>query len=116
LPEPQPNYELLRERLRRARRQRGLSLREVADEIEVSASTLSRIEREAGTPDVPTMNRLIDWLELDRDAVFGAKRSPAKSTPEHVEVLLRADKNLDARTAKTLARIFRAAYREMVNG
>ena len=73
VPDREPNYELIRERLRRARRQRGLSLREVAEEIDVSPSTLSRLERETGTPDLPTINKLIRWLELDRDAVFGVR-------------------------------------------
>ncbi len=116
MPDREPNYELIRERLRRSRRQRGLSLREVADEIVVSASTLSRLERGTGTPDLPTVNKLIRWLELDREAVFGVRpQREEKSTPASVEVLLRADRNLDPKTAKTLAKIFRTAYQELAN-
>lgn len=114
--ESEPNYELIRERLRRARRQRGLSLREVAADIDVSPSTLSRLERGTGSPDLPTLNKLISWLEVDRDAVFGVRaKKEERSTPASVEVLLRADKNLDPKTAKTLAKIFRAAYRELAS-
>jgi transcriptional regulator with XRE-family HTH domain len=110
-----PDYELVRERFRRARRRRGLSLRDAAAEIgHVSPSTLSRIERGA-TPDLPTLNRLVSWLDLNRDAVFNAKPAQAKSTPRQVEVLLRADKNLDPQTARTLAKIFDTAYREMTD-
>lgn len=110
---PEPDYELVRERLRRARKRRNLSLRDTADEIgEVSPSTLSRIERGA-TPDLTTVNRLIAWLGLERDAVFNAYPRNPKSTPRKVDVLLRADKNLDPRTAKTLSKIFDTAYREM---
>jgi transcriptional regulator with XRE-family HTH domain len=110
---PEPNYDLVRERLRRARKRRNLSLREVADEIgEISPSTLSRIERGA-TPDLGNLNMLVAWLKLDRDAVFNAKPPTAKTTPRQVEVLLRADKKLDPRTARTLAKIFDTAYREM---
>jgi transcriptional regulator with XRE-family HTH domain len=109
----EPNYELVRERLRRARTRKNLSLREVADEIgHISPSTLSRIERGA-TPDIATLNQLLVWLELDRDAVFNARPVNPKSTPRQVEVLLRADRKLDPRTAKTLAKIFDTAYREM---
>lgn len=116
MPDREPNYELIRERLRRARRQRGLSLREVADEIDVSPSTLSRLERGTGTPDLPTVNKLIHWLELDRDAVFGVRtKKDEKTTPASVEVLLRADKNLDPKTAKTLAKIFKTAYQELAS-
>jgi transcriptional regulator with XRE-family HTH domain len=113
VPDAEPNYELVRERLRRARKRKNLSLREAADEIEdISPSTLSRIERGA-TPDLATLNRLLAWLGLDRDAVFNARRASPKSTPRQVDVLLRADKKLDPRTAKTLAKIFDTAYREM---
>ena len=112
----EPNYELIRKRLRLARRQCDLSLREVADEIDVSASTLSRLERGTGSPDLPTVNKLIVWLDVDRDAVFGVRaKSEERSTPASVEVLLRADKNLDPKTAKTLAKIFRTAYQELAS-
>lgn len=116
MPEVEPNYELIRERLRRARRRSGMSLRDVANAIKVSASTLSRLERDAGDPDLATVNKLIVWLELDRDAVFGVRtRKEERSTPASVEVLLRADKNLDPQTAKTLAKIFKTAYQELAN-
>jgi transcriptional regulator with XRE-family HTH domain len=113
MPDVKPNYELVRARLRRTRKRRGLSLREAAAEIgDVSPSTLSRIER-GTTPDLATLERLLDWLGLDRDVVFSSRPSAQGSTPRQVEVLLRADKKLDPTTAKTLARIFHAAYREM---
>lgn len=116
MPDSDPNYELIRERLRRGRRQRGLSLREVAEEIDVSPSTLSRLERGTGSPDLPTVNKLIAWLDIDRDAVFGVRpKKEEKSTPASVEVLLRADKNIDPKTAKTLAKIFRTAYQELAS-
>ncbi len=115
MPERRPNYALVSERLRRARKQRSLSLREVADSIDVSPSTLSRVERGA-QPDLETVNKLIDWLELDRNAVFHSAPTNAKDTTKQVEVLLRADKNLDPRTAKALASIFKTAYREMTDG
>jgi transcriptional regulator with XRE-family HTH domain len=113
VPDVEPNYELVRERMQRARKRRNLSLRDAAEEIgDISPSTLSRIERGA-KPDLATLNLLLTWLGLDRDAVFNARPASPKSTPRRVEVLLRADKNLDPRTAKTLAKIFDTAYREM---
>ena len=62
------------------------------------------------------MNKLIDWLELDRNAVFHSAPPHAKETPKQVEVLLRADKKLDPRTARALASIFKTAYKEMTDG
>jgi transcriptional regulator with XRE-family HTH domain len=113
MPDVKPNYELVRTRLRRARKSKRLSLRDAAAEIgEVSPSTLSRIERGA-TPDLATLERLLDWLGLDRDVVLNSRTPTPGSTPRQVEVLLRADKKLDPGTAKTLAKIFHAAYKEM---
>jgi transcriptional regulator with XRE-family HTH domain len=110
---PEPDYELVRERLRRARKRKNLSLRDAAVEIgEISPSTLSRIER-GTTPDLATVERLVSWLGLERNAVFHARPARVKSIPRQVDVLLRADKKLDPRTAKTLAKIFETAYREM---
>jgi len=114
VPERRPNYALVSERLRRARKQQNLSLRQVADAIDVSPSTLSRIERGA-QPDLETVGKLIGWLELDRNAVFHSAPPNAKDTTKQVEVLLRADKNLDPRTARALASIFKTAYREMTD-
>lgn len=87
----------------------------MGDEIDVSPSTLSRVERGA-QPDIETVNKLIDWLELDRSAVFHSTPTQTKDTTKQVEVLLRADKNLDPRTARALASIFRTAYKEMTDG
>lgn len=109
----EPNYELVRERLTKQRKQRGLNLRDAATEIGVSAPTLSRIERGASRPDVPTLDALATWLELDRGAVYNAPASSSRTTPEEVEVLLRADRNLDGQTADALAAIFKAAYKEL---
>ena len=109
----EPNYELVRERLTKQRKQRGLNLRDAAAEIGVSAPTLSRIERGASRPDVPTLDALTTWLGLDRGAVYNAPASRTQTTPEEVEVLLRADRNLDGHTADALAAIFKAAYKEL---
>lgn len=108
-------FELIRKRLASTRKRKDLTLREAADEIGVSAATISRIERGAGQPDTPTLRRLLRWLELDPSYVLGQPDSAPGSTPERVSVLLRADKKLDARTAQALAKIFESAYEELVD-
>ena len=50
--------------LRRVRSVRGLSLRHVQTETEVSAATLSRIER-GSTPELRVAERLAEWLGVD---------------------------------------------------
>ena len=107
--------------VRRRREQQGLSLRDVADQTGVSASTLSRIENGTGKPDADNIARLASWLDMPIERVMHqGHRSPTdpkpvvyyphESTPEIVEAHLRADKHLTADTAKALSELFRVAY------
>ena len=106
--------------VRRRRDQQGLSLREVASETGVSASTLSRIENGTGKPDADNIARLAAWLDMPIERVMHRGRSgadpkpvvyyPHESTPEIVEAHLRADRHLSPETAKALSELFRVAY------
>jgi transcriptional regulator with XRE-family HTH domain len=107
--------------VRRRREQKKLSLRDLAEETGVSASTLSRIENGAGKPDADNIARLTNWLEMPIERVMHhANRSasdpapviyyPHESTPEVVEAHLRADRHLTPETAKALSELFRVAY------
>src|SRR4051794_30143103 len=111
------DVERLGQRVRRVREDRGLTLEEVSKATEVSVATLSRIER-GGSKDVDggTLVSLCKWVGARPEEFrFNAeppktpgKRMPA-STPEAVELYLRADKNLEPRTAALLSEMFRAA-------
>ena len=107
--------------IRRRREQHGLSLRDVADETGVSASTLSRIENGTGKPDADNIARLAAWLDMPIERVMhhGHRAAtdpnpvvyyPHESTPEIVEAHLRADRQLTPQTAKALSELFRVAY------
>jgi transcriptional regulator with XRE-family HTH domain len=106
--------------VRRRREQQGLSLRDVADETGVSASTLSRIENGTGKPDADNIARLAAWLDMPIERVMHRARGsadpkpvvyyPHESTPEIVEAHLRADRHLSPETAKALSELFRVAY------
>src|SRR5947209_9692129 len=106
--------------VRRRRDQEGLSLRDVAEETGVSASTLSRIENGTGKPDADNIARLAAWLDMPIERVMHHDRAaaeakpviyyPHESTPEIVEAHLRADRHLTPQTAKALSELFRVAY------
>ena len=107
--------------VRRKREEVGLSLRDVADETGVSASTLSRIENGTGKPDADNIARLTAWLNMPMERVMGAQSAdgaadapvvyfPHEATPDIVEAHLRADRNLSPETAKALSELFRVAY------
>ncbi|HEV2885218.1 MAG TPA: helix-turn-helix transcriptional regulator [Pyrinomonadaceae bacterium] len=115
------NTEELGRAIRRRREELELSLRDVADQTKVSASTLSRIENGTGKPDADNIARLTTWLDMPLERILtGGKESknepkavvyfPHESTPEIVEAHLRADRNLTAETADALSELFRVAY------
>jgi transcriptional regulator with XRE-family HTH domain len=105
--------------IKRRREELKLSLRDVADVTNVSASTLSRIENGTGKPDADNIARLTNWLDMPVDRVMKNRNQedveavvyyPHEATPEIVEAHLRADKNLSPETAKALSELFRVAY------
>ena len=109
--------------IRRKREELGLSLRDVADETNVSASTLSRIENGTGKPDADNIARLTAWLDMPVERIMSGRRTeagedgaaavvyfPQETTPNIVEAHLRADRNLSPETAKALSELFRVAY------
>ena len=111
--------------MRRKREEMGLSLRDVADETGVSASTLSRIENGTGKPDADNIARLTGWLNMPMERVMSGRQTdgddtaakavvyfPQEAMPDIVEAHLRADRNLTPDTAKALSELFRVAYQQ----
>jgi transcriptional regulator with XRE-family HTH domain len=107
--------------VKRRREELSLSLRDVAAETGVSASTLSRIENGTGKPDADNIARLTNWLDVPMERILGGRQSDSQEgkpvvyfarepTPEIVEAHLRADRNLTPETAAALSELFRVAY------
>jgi transcriptional regulator with XRE-family HTH domain len=114
----------LGDRVRARRRGKGLSIREAAREVGVSAPTLSRIERGMHLPERENLLRIARWAGVRMDPVLypNARRvrnaimhDPQESTVEAVELHLRADKSLTREDAEALSELFRVAY-ETVSG
>ncbi len=106
--------------IKRRREELKLSLRDVADVTEVSASTLSRIENGTGRPDADNIARLTQWLDMPVDRLMKHSSTnvepviyyPHEATADIVEAHLRADKNLTPETANALSELFRVAYQQ----
>lgn len=107
--------------IKRRREELKLSLRDVADVTDVSASTLSRIENGTGRPDADNIARLTQWLDMPVDRLMTKHLTdhvepviyyPHEKTTDIIEAHLRADKNLTPETAKALSELFRVAYKE----
>ncbi|WP_449420517.1 helix-turn-helix domain-containing protein [Phormidium nigroviride] len=102
------------------RREKKLGLRAAASECGLSPSTLSRLERGASSslPDADTLAKLANWLEVSVGFLLleqgkeGDEDGPELTTPEVVEVHLRADKRLSPKTAEALAEMFRILYEQ----
>lgn len=113
------NLARLGEIIKAKRQESGLGLRAAAEESGISASTLSRLERGIGAaPDAGTMRKLSIWLDASvDDLLFGGeakfKEVEHLSTPDIIEVHLRADKNLSKETAAALAELVHAAYKQL---
>jgi transcriptional regulator with XRE-family HTH domain len=113
------NVQELASQLRERRGKRGL--REVAQEIgEVSASTLSRIEQ-GKLPDLDTFVRICRWLGVPMETFIIGNRNDSQegnrlddteetSNQQTITVHLRADRTLDPKTAKALAKLIQLAY------
>ena len=108
--------------VRRKRQKEQLSLRDLADLIELKIPTLSRIERGASKDlESATLLALSEWLGKDWNELRERKPKPVvrggktlEQTPDIVDVYLRADKNLNRDTAHALSLLFRTAYENLL--
>ena len=94
-------------------------LREAAEEIgEISPSTLSRIEgQRANDISMSTFLQLCDWLEISPTKLIlepTQNLSADIDVPDSIsiELQLRTAKDIDPKTARMLAEMFKAAVRE----
>jgi transcriptional regulator with XRE-family HTH domain len=98
------------------RRAHGLSWRDAAGEIGVSASTLTRMAQGA-SPDVEGFGKMVRWLAVSADEFIARPRTRAAKKPEELLVVvsrhLRASRELDPKSAKALESIIEAAYKHM---
>ena len=73
-----PDYPEIGEQLRARRHSRGLSLRELADRLGVSASLISQIERGRANPSVSTLYAMVAELDVSLDELlFNERRGDA---------------------------------------
>ena len=97
----------LGEALRKERRKRRMSLRELADEIDVGFNTLSRVER-GHVPELGNYKRIVSWLGRPEQALFDAEEPP--STPELIAKHLYTDERLDEQSAGTMMKLIQDLY------
>ena|SRR5579859_144637 len=95
------------EALKNKRQKLGLSLRKLSEQIGVSFSTLSRLERDGSEPDNNTRIRIINWLG-DEARELGI---------DHMQVAMvhfRAAKNIDSKLVKSLVKVSRLVQKQFL--
>ncbi len=95
--------------LRARRSEEDLSLKEVEEIINVSAATLSRIER-GHTPDTAVIGKLAEWLGVNVTTA-GEQASTIRTDADlknQIAVHLRANKRLSPDVANAIAQSFEA--------
>jgi transcriptional regulator with XRE-family HTH domain len=93
--------------------QRGSrGVREVAKEIGISHSTLSRVER-GFLPDLDTFGKICKWLNVDPGEILGVKPATENQTPE-VFGHFKKDQTMSVSTAQALAQMILAAQQALI--
>jgi transcriptional regulator with XRE-family HTH domain len=94
--------------LRARRRERRLSLRDLADETGVSFNTLSRVER-GHIPDLKNFHRIVEWLGMPPEA-FLATSDDTPSTTSVIARHLMADRRLQPDAAAKITALVEEMY------
>ncbi len=97
--------------LRATRRARRLTLRDLADQIDVSFNTLSRVER-GHLPDLRNFQRIVDWLEVPAER-FLETPDDGISTPEVIARHLHSDQRLTRDAAAKIAGLVEEMYHRL---
>lgn len=85
-----------------------MSLRELADEIDVGFNTLSRVER-GHVPELRNYKRILNWLGMSEQALFETDEQ-TPSTPELIAKHLYTDERLDEQAAGTMMKLIQDLY------
>jgi transcriptional regulator with XRE-family HTH domain len=108
---PEPEISQLGAILKARRREKHLSLRDLADQTGVSLNTLSRVER-GHVPDLKNFQLIVGWLELPAERFLDAPGDA--STPEVIARHLRADRRLPQDAATKIAELVEEMYHSLI--
>lgn len=95
------------------RRERGLSWRRLARDVDVSPSTLSRMAN-GRRPDVDAFAALVNWLGMPAERFFRSHGATPAEQPDlmaQLAPLLRARQDLSSHDVEMLEQVIRATVR-----
>jgi len=108
---PEPGISRLGQLLNARRRQKRLSLRDLADQTGVSFNTLSRVER-GHVPDLRNLTRIAEWLDVPVEMFI--EPAGAATTPEVIARHLSTDLRLSPEAAGKIAELVEEMYHRLV--
>lgn len=94
---------------------KGISWRELARQLNLSASVFTRLAQ-GRSPELDSYVVMTHWLGVSTEAFVAIERPSEAETVNTVEAIagyLRADKALKPESAKAISTIVETAYREM---
>jgi transcriptional regulator with XRE-family HTH domain len=97
------------------RKSKELSWRQLAKEVNISPSTLTRMAQ-GKRPDVDSFAALVQWIGVPADEFLrteGGKPGKKAEPLAMISTYLRANKDLDKKSIEALEDIIRAAYRSL---
>ncbi len=100
--------------LNTCRESKKYTWKKVAEKAQISPSTLTRMAQ-GKRPDVDSMAALVEWSGLSADDFIEKNRDNVANTDTVATIgaYLRADKNLDEKSADALEAIMQAAYERL---
>ena len=108
---PDPNIANLGAILRARRREKHLSLRDLADQTGVSLNTLSRVER-GHVPDLKNFQLILDWLGIPAERCSWSHRADLDTRGDRAAP--RADQRLSHDAATKIAEMVEEMYHKLV--
>ena len=96
-------------RIRERRKNGGLSVRQAADEANVSFMTLSRVEN-GSQPDLSTFVQICSWLRVPPETFFSGGPRREETTVDVVAQHLARDPRLDVKAAERISAMVRDMY------
>jgi len=98
-------------RVREARKNRRMTMRELSEKINISENFLSRIESDNGKAGLGTILKICNELKISMDFLFQDSLFEMKAETLNLEALSEPDRNFIIKTVKNLK-----AYRNELSG
>ena len=98
-------------RVREARKNRRLTMRELAEKINISENFLARIESNNGKAGIGTIIKICNELKISMDFLFQDSLFERKAETLNLDALSEPDRNFVIKTLKNLR-----IYRDELNG